>query len=50
MTLETPLQMLIHDIAFFVLGFALCALVWQVTNLIRDTRWNGRERRKAGNK
>ena len=29
------------------LGFLLGVLFWQVTNIIRDTRWLGQERRKA---
>jgi hypothetical protein len=29
------------------MGFTMGVLVWQVTNIIRDTRWLGQERRKA---
>lgn len=37
----------IHEIPIFAMGFTLAILVWQITNIIRDTRWLGQERRKA---
>ena len=34
-------------LACLAIGFLLGVGVWQVTNIIRDTRWLGQERRKA---
>jgi hypothetical protein len=36
-----------RDVLIFAIGFLLGVGVWQVTNIIRDTRWLGQERRKA---
>ena len=35
------------DVLILAVGFLLGILVWQITNIIRDTRWLGQERRKA---
>ena len=35
------------DVLILAVGFLLGILVLQITNIIRDTRWLGQERRKA---
>jgi hypothetical protein len=35
-----------RDVLIFAIGFLLGVGVWQVTNIIRDTRWLGQERRR----
>jgi hypothetical protein len=36
-----------RDVLIFAVGFLLGVGVWQITNIIRDTRWLGQERRRA---
>jgi hypothetical protein len=36
-----------RDVLIFAIGFLLGVGVWLVTNIIRDTRWLGQERRRA---
>jgi hypothetical protein len=36
-----------RDVLILAVGFLLGVGFWQVTNIIRDTRWLGQERRRA---
>ena len=40
-------MVIVNQIAVFVMGFALGMFVWQITNIIRDTRRLGQERSRA---
>jgi hypothetical protein len=36
-----------RDVLIFSVGFLLGVDIWQITNIIHDTRWIGQERRKT---
>ena len=36
-----------RDVLILAVGFLLGIGVWEATNIIRDTRWLGQERRRA---
>ena len=36
-----------RDVLILAVGFLLGVGVWEATNIVRDTRWLGQERRRA---